>query len=120
MSLLAGKRALIVEDEGAIALMLEGMLLDLGCTSVEIAGSLDEGLAAADADTVDFALLDVNLAGRESYPIADRLTERGVPFVFATGYGRRGVATAYQNRGVLGKPILERDLEAALRSALDR
>src|SRR3546814_1464964 len=75
------------------------------CSSDLLATRLQEGLSMAHHAEVDFALLDVNLAGEKSLPIADVLTGRGIPFAFVTGYGRRGVEPRYATVPVVQKPF---------------
>jgi CheY-like chemotaxis protein len=103
-------RILIVEDEMTIAFMIEDMLADLGHEVVEVAMRLPEALEAARRADVDLAILDVNLDGHRSFPVADILTERAIPFAFATGYGALGLENGYRNRPVLAKPFLKDDL----------
>jgi CheY-like chemotaxis protein len=103
MSKLAGKRILIVEDEPIVAMCLEDMLQSLGCLIVGPAARLSEGLALAADEQVDAAILDVNLGKDRSYPIADLLRARSIPFVFATGYGRTDYAMD-PDAGLLEKP----------------
>ena len=97
---------LIVEDEPLIAMMIEDFLEILGKT---LAGSVDTvaaALALIEAGGVDAAILDVNLRGGEkSFPIADALAEKGIPFVFATGGSHDTVADAYRDRPTLPKPF---------------
>jgi CheY-like chemotaxis protein len=62
----------------------------------------------------DWAILDVNLDGQPSYPFADILKERGVPFAFATGYGTKGLDTKYGDLPLLAKPFVMADLETLL------
>lgn len=81
-----GKHILVLEDEPIIAFALEDQLLDEGAI-VTVHCSLDNGLEAAKTEPFDFAILDVNLHGQRSYPLAYALTERSIPFAFATGYG---------------------------------
>src|SRR3546814_19195033 len=76
---------------------------------------LQEGLAMARHAQVDFALLDVNLAGEKSFPIADVLTGRGIPFAFVTGYGRRGVESRYATVPVVQKPFQRTEIDPVLR-----
>ena len=85
-------RVLIVEDEPVIAMALEDMIEDLGFALAGTAGTLSEGLAIADTAACDIAILDVNLNGQRSDAIAALLAGRSVPYIFATGYGRTGVA----------------------------
>ncbi|RYB01369.1 response regulator [Lichenibacterium ramalinae] len=84
-------RVLIVEDEMMVAMLVEDMLVDMGFIVVGPAYRLGDGLRLAKSETLDVAVLDVNLKGARSFPIATVLTERGIPFVFATGYGTTDV-----------------------------
>src|SRR6202045_5470871 len=83
---LSGRRVLVVEDETMVAWLLEDMLADLGCAVVGPAAHVNQALAMLDAEAIDAAVLDVNLQGQKSYPIADAIAARGVPFAFSTGY----------------------------------
>jgi len=113
-----GRRVLVVEDEAMIAMLIEDMLADLGCAAVGPAHSIEEALDLAGADGLDAALLDVNLAGRPSFAVADLLRERGVPTIFSTGYGDAGLREADRGTTVLHKPFGAEDLERALGKAL--
>jgi CheY-like chemotaxis protein len=115
-----GRRVLLVEDEAMIAMLLEDMLGDLGCKVVGPAYALDSALElAADNDAIDVAILDVNLAGRPVFELADALRGRGVPMVFSTGYGARGLREIDRDVPVLGKPFHACELATALRRALE-
>ena len=103
-SLLAGKRVLVVEDEMLVLMAIEDMLNDLGCTSITVAGNVAKALALVATTSFDLAMLDVNLNGQESYPIATALSQNGVPFAFSTGYGGHGLTKAHQRCIVLNKP----------------
>lgn len=94
-----------------VLLNVEDMLADLGCTSVCAAANADQALALIEAQTFDAAMVDVNLDGIQSYPVADALAARGVPFVFSTGYSGESLDDGYRDRPVLGKPY--RDVELA-------
>ena len=107
-------RILIVEDEMLVAMNIEDMLLELGHEVAGIASRLDPALALARDGAFDVAMLDVNLAGDRSFPVADLLAERGIPFLFATGYGLGGIDEKYRDRAVLQKPFRAADLAAAL------
>src|SRR4051812_47084600 len=110
------RRILVVEDEVMIAMLMEDMLTDLGYEVVGPAMRLEDGLALATTADLDMAVLDVNLNGRRSTPIAEVLTSRGVPFVFATGYGSAGVDESHGARHVLKKPFSPDDLDVAIAS----
>jgi CheY-like chemotaxis protein len=84
---LTGKRILVVEDEALVAFMVADMLEEVGVVVVGPAGTVEEGLALVSSETLDGALLDVNLRGERIEPVAEALEALGVPFVFATGYG---------------------------------
>ena len=71
--LLSGRRVLVVEDEMLILIMIEDMLADLGCKSVTSAATVDKALALIDAQAFDFAMLDINLNGSDSHPVAEAL-----------------------------------------------
>ena len=112
------RRVLIVEDEGAVGMLLEDMLTDLGYEVAGVAARLGEGLQKAETEEYDCAILDVNLDGRPSFPIAEALTKRGTPFLFVTGYGAKGLDPDFAAHPVLAKPFLQTELEAALRKLL--
>lgn len=114
----AGLRVLVVEDEVAIAMLVEDMLLDLGALVVGPAGRLAEGKALAESEEVDVAILDVNVAGESVYPIVDILARRGVRFIFSTGYGAAGIDPSWRDRPILPKPFSQAELEAALGRAV--
>jgi CheY-like chemotaxis protein len=110
-------KILVVEDETMIALLMEDFLTDLGHEVTEMAMRLPEALEIAQRAEIDFAILDVNLAGAVSFPVADVLTRRGVPHVFATGYGSAGIAPPYSERIILHKPVRLADLSRAIEAA---
>jgi DNA-binding NarL/FixJ family response regulator len=82
---LNGRRVLIVEDEMLVSMLVEDILLDFGCTVVGTAARLADAMELARTSEIDVALLDINLGGNRSFPVAEILAERGVPFVFASG-----------------------------------
>jgi CheY-like chemotaxis protein len=112
-----GKRVLVVEDELMIRMLLQDMLDDLGHTLAGEAGRLDEALTLAQQAEFDIAILDVNLAGQPISPVVEVLVARGLPFVFATGYGQRGVPEAYRKIPTLQKPFQADALAVALAAA---
>jgi|SRR5215813_682018 len=110
----AQRRVLVVEDEIMIRMLLEDMLADLGYRIAASAGGLDEAMTLARDSDFDVAILDVNLNGHAVYPVAEVLDQRGVPFVFSTGYGERGLPEAYRDRPTLQKPFQLENLDKAL------
>ncbi|MGI8705134.1 MAG: response regulator [Sphingomicrobium sp.] len=101
---LSGKRVLVVEDEMFVAMQIEDMLGDLGCTSITSAATIQTALDSIAANTFDLATLDLNLNGERSFLIAEALSERHIPFAFATGYGANSIDEAFGDRPVLNKP----------------
>lgn len=105
---------LVVEDESLIAMLIEDHLAELGYDVAPAVSTVAEALGAIDSRKPDVALLDVNLGGTMSFPVADALRERGIPFLFLTGYGRAGIPAAYADCLVLQKPFRRRELEVHL------
>ena len=101
-----GMRILVVEDEALVALQLEDMLYELGCTVIGPASRVGQALELLGVQPVDAAILDLNVAGELVYPVAEILDAKGIPFIFATGYGASGVDDTYRGHPVLQKPFL--------------
>jgi DNA-binding response OmpR family regulator len=99
------RRALVVEDEVLVGMLLEDMLRELGCEVVALSTNLADAVEQARTASFDFAVLDVNLNGQQSFPVADVIRGRGLPFLFATGYGSKIVAAAHVDAPVLQKPF---------------
>ncbi|MGE0595850.1 MAG: response regulator [Hyphomonadaceae bacterium] len=116
--MLAGKRILVVEDELLIALLLEELLGELGCVLAASAPNMDDAARLADAGGFDAAILDVNVGGKQVYPLAETLAARNLPIVFATGYGAGGLPQRWSGHPVAAKPYELSDLKAALEAAL--
>lgn len=115
MAKFTGSRAFVVEDETLVLFGLEDVLSDLGCEVVAQAMRLDQAIAKAETlGPVDVAILDVNLGGATVFPVAQILKQRGVPLVFATGYGRDGLPPEWQGHAVIVKPYSPQDVERAL------
>lgn len=108
------RRILIVEDEMIISMLLEDMLEELGFVAVGPAPRLDEAMAMARTAAIEGALLDMNLEGRTTFDVAEALEARGIPFAFATGYGRGGIPERYRHAPVLPKPFRRDDLARVL------
>ena len=108
-------RVLLVEDEPLIAMMLEDFLDALDKQHAGTVDSVAAALPLVAAGGFDAAILDVNLRGGEkSFPIADALVEKGVPFVFATGGGGEEIAPEHRDRPRLAKPFTMDGVEKAL------
>jgi DNA-binding response OmpR family regulator len=114
-----GRRILIVEDDMLIAIMLEDMLLDLGCVVIGPINTLQGALAlAAEEAHIDAAMLDIDLGGVPVFPVADVLRARGVPLIYSSGYGSAQIPAEDRGAAVLHKPFRARNLEAALHATL--
>jgi DNA-binding response OmpR family regulator len=114
----AKRRALVVEDEVVIGMLIEDMLAELGHEVVAISTHLEEALRLARSSNIDFAILDVNLNGQRSLPVADVLQQRSVPFMFATGYGSKVLRSPYQDIATLQKPFELEELKRVLSEVL--
>lgn len=105
---------LIVEDESIVAMMIEDLIVDMGHEVVGTAGRLEQAQKLAEELPLDFAIVDVNLNGQHTYPVAEKLKARGVPFVFATGYGAQGLKDEWKHSAVLQKPFQPEELTRAI------
>ncbi len=108
------KKILVVEDEILVAMFIEDLLIGMGHDVVGPASRLGTAMEYARDSVIDFAVLDVNLAGETSFPVAELLRERGIPFVFATGYGTDGMAAGHCDERTLRKPYAAEDLRLAI------
>jgi len=116
---LSNRKVLVVEDEMMIAMLIEDMLDEFGCKLVGPATNVPRALELIGKESIDVAVLDLNLDGKDTYAIADALQRKSVPFIFATGYASTGRRQEYGNRPVLQKPFQARDLSTALTEALN-
>ncbi len=114
---LSGARVLIVEDAALLAMELETGLSEAGAMVIGPAYELEEAMALLD-QPLDAAVLDANLNGLSVSPVADILAERGVPFVFATGYGDAGGAPSGFDAPVIRKPYDVNQVTAAVADLL--
>lgn len=119
MASMRGLKVLMVEDQLLIAMDVETMLTQEGAASVETASSVKEALVALTMMRPDVAILDVNLGNGSSVPVAQALRERGIPFVFATGYGETSLIPASMDDvPIVRKPYDLASLVAAMTTAM--
>jgi CheY-like chemotaxis protein len=112
--LLQGLRVLVVEDESLVAMLIEEYLAELGCVVACSARRVGKAVETLGQSEVDVAVLDVNVAGESVLPLAALLDEHKIPFIFASGYGAKGVDSRWADRPVLQKPFSPDDLRYAL------
>ena len=101
----SGGSVFLVEDEVMIRMMVADMLSELGYSIAAEAGEISEAIRLAQSAEFDFAILDVNVNGKVISPVADLITARNRPFIFATGYGSSGLPEEYRDRPALQKPF---------------
>lgn len=113
---LRGRTILLVEDEFLLAELVGEALEEAGATVIGPVGWVDEALAlvARHGATLDAAVLDINLHGALSYPIADALMAHGIPVVFTTGYDADAIDPAYQGCARCQKPLHAESLLSTL------
>lgn len=112
-------RVMLVEDNLLIAMDAEDQLRRLGAEAVDVVGSVQAALRLLEHAPPQIALLDVNLGRENSFPIADALLARGVPFVFATGYGETNAfPERFRSAAVVSKPYTAAEMRRALQRRL--
>ncbi|MFV3131000.1 response regulator [Niveispirillum sp. KHB5.9] len=104
------KRILVVEDEFLIAIHVADIMGDLGFNVIGPVGDIQQALPLAAQESLDGAILDVNLSGQLVFPVAATLASRGVPFILTSGYDASGLPVEWHDRPILRKPVVERDL----------
>jgi CheY-like chemotaxis protein len=119
-STLKGTRLLVVEDDMIICIMIESFLAKLGCEVAAVSVSLQDALLKAKTLAIDAAVLDVNLNGEMTFPVAEALEARSIPFFFATSYAAKELPTRLVGVPVLRKPFGMPQLAAALRLAMKK
>lgn len=110
-------RVLIVEDEGFIALDMESALTDAGCEIVGIAASVNRALKILDEKTCDAVVLDANLGGEDTTPVADALRARRIPFLVVSGYERQRPGI-FADAPFLAKPYTSPALVASVQGLM--
>jgi CheY-like chemotaxis protein len=113
---MAGGDVMVVEDEALVAMMMGDIVEQLGFSVFGPFNDLSTALQAAGTKDFTAAVLDINLAGEVVYPLADILSQRGVPFIFVTGYNSEHIDERFSNIPVLQKPVQIADLKGAFRS----
>jgi DNA-binding response OmpR family regulator len=111
-------RVLVVEDEAVIAMLVEDMVLDFGSEVVGPAARIEAAFDLARRADLDAAILDINVDGTDTFSVADELRERGVPLIFATGYGASVLPERFHDCPALAKPFSYQVLSEALHDVL--
>ena len=111
-------RILVVEDSFLVVTLLDRIFEDLGWGLVGPATRVADALQLAHSGVFDAALLDVNLNGEMSWEVARLLAERGVPFVFSTGYDATVLPADLAGATVISKPFRIREVEDRIRQAI--
>jgi CheY-like chemotaxis protein len=113
-----GRSVLIVEDDPLISMMLEDFLETLGYVVAGASDTVEDALARVEAGGFEVAILDVHLKdGKNTWPVADRLAEKGIPFVLATGGHTEPPPAAHAGAPELAKPFTIDALQPALEKA---
>jgi DNA-binding NtrC family response regulator len=98
-------RVLFVEDEAMVSMLIEDMLLDLGVEVIGPATKIDQALSLAREAEIEAAVLDINIGGQHTFSVADILQARGIPVIFATGYGSSALPERFRSTPILHKPF---------------
>jgi CheY-like chemotaxis protein len=111
---------LLVEDEALIRMMISEMVEELGHIVVAEAGSIEAARQLAETAAFDLAILDINIDGLNIQPIAEIIEKRGLPFLFVSGYGVKGLPEPFRTRPVLDKPCFLEQLKQEIELLLHR
>lgn len=111
-------RALVIEDEAAILMLVVDYLVEAGIEVAATASHIDDAMDKATNLDIDVAILDVNLMGKHSYGVAAVLQSRAIPFVLSTGYGRTELPPDFENMALLAKPFTQEQFNAALEGVM--
>ena len=117
-TMLAGRRILIVEDRYFVADDLRRVLTRRGAEVVALVADVEQAKRVAETDSIELAVLDVDLRGRDVFDVAGILEARGIPFIFVTGYRQAHLPETYRNKPIVSKPFSETDLLAKILAAL--
>jgi CheY-like chemotaxis protein len=116
---LSAPRVLVVEDEMTVAMLIEDMVCELAYEVAAVVPRLEDAMRLLDSESFDLAMLDVHLNGKTVFPFAAELEQRGIPFLFATAYGVRGIPEEFRSHIVLQKPFGPVELRRALMQLSD-
>jgi CheY-like chemotaxis protein len=109
---------MVVEDEAVVSMMIEQMLEDFGCDVVDMASRLRPAVQTAATTQAELVLLDMNLAGEAVDDVVEVLQQRGISFIFATGYGRHDMRPCWRQYPVVAKPFRAEQLKSTMLDAL--
>jgi DNA-binding response OmpR family regulator len=109
---LDGLRILVIEDEYLVASLIQDFLEMAGCVVLGPIARLTEAVDAAQSDSCDAAVLDVNLGGSLVFPVAEILSQRQIPFAFITGYATGALPAEHHTRPTIRKPFRKDELLA--------
>ncbi len=116
---LRGARVLVVEDEFLLADEMRSDLEDIDAEVLGPFGHLAPAMELVrEGAEIDAAVLDLNIGGREVFPLADLLAERGVPMVFATGYSAQSLPARFAGVPTCEKPVAQDRLVSLLQRSL--
>lgn len=116
-----GLSVLLLEDEYLIAMDTEQTLKSFGVANVNVVNTLEEAAKVAANEPIDVAILDININGRSSFEVAERLREKGTPIIFASGYGsRKRHGAVVEDAIYLNKPYTKEALRESLLAALQK
>ena len=107
---LAGRRVMVAEDELLVAMLIEDILADAGCTIIGPFTNVADAMRAVEAGGIDVALLDVNLRGQKIYPVGMALQARGIPFFLLSGYGQDAIPSEHPTWKACSKPFKAEDI----------
>jgi|SRR6185437_2824656 len=110
-------RVLVVEDEMLLAMLMEDTIADFGCDVVGPVARVADGVRLANTERLDGAILDINVAGTDVFPVARELAERRIPFIFVSGYDSGHLPDEWRGRPTLQKPFHPQDLAQSMTKA---